>query len=383
MSAVASTTGICTRRELLQLAAGGGLCAGALAGLGGPAVATSAATVAPRLRDLAAAGGRFYGAATGRRQLEADPDFARCFAAECGLLVPENELKWRALRPAPDQFDFSGADWLVAFARRQGLLVRGHTLVWHDALAPWLQTVRRARDAEQLLGAHIAAVVGRYAGQMHSWDVVNEVINPEDGRADGLRASFWHARLDSAYIELAFHQAAAADPAARLVLNETQIEYDDDASARRRDHLLALLQRLLAKGVPVHALGVQSHLVGHVASDFHALADFLDEVERLGLRLIVTELDVRDWELPAEPAARDAAVAAVYADYLAMMLPRPNLDGVVTWGLSDRYTWLSEYGARADGAPVRPLPFDHACQRKLAWSAISTALQTVANKTRT
>jgi endo-1,4-beta-xylanase len=46
---------------------------------------------------------------------------------------------------------------------------------------------------------------------------------------------------------------------------------------------------------------------------------------------------------------------------------------VITWGLSDRYSWLSEYEPRSDGTPVRPLPLDAQMRRKLAWNAIARA----------
>ena len=103
---------------------------------------------------------------------------------------------------------------------------------------------------------------GRYAGRMHSWDVVNEAVSVEDGRPDGLRDSPWLRLVGEGYIEAAFHAARAADAQALLTLNEFGIEGEDRGSEKKRVALIALLRRLKARNVPVDAVGVQSHLSG-------------------------------------------------------------------------------------------------------------------------
>ncbi|MGA9382056.1 MAG: endo-1,4-beta-xylanase, partial [Phormidium sp.] len=100
---------------------------------------------------------------------------------------------------------------------------------------------------------------------------------------------------------------------------------------------------------------------------------FLSDVASLGLKIMITELDVEDDKLPRNIAIRDRMVAAAYQDYLSVVLEQPAVIGVLTWGLSDRYTWLSSYRPRPDKAPVRTLPLDANLQRKLAWNAIARA----------
>ena len=80
----------------------------------------------------------------------------------------------------------------------------------------------------------------------------------------------------------------------------------------------------------------------------------------MGLAIYVTELDVCDRELPAEIAARDQAVAAYTKRYLDVVLDEPATRTVMTWGLSDRSTWMlhDPAGARPDRLPPRPLPYD-------------------------
>ncbi|WP_416673987.1 endo-1,4-beta-xylanase [Egbenema bharatensis] len=326
------------------------------------------------LSDRAAAKGLLYGAASTARKMQQDAAFASAVARECNLFVPENDLKWKALRPSPEQFDFTRGDWLAAFAQAHGMQFRGHTCVWHEALPEWFDQVVTHQNAEQVLTEHIRTVVGHYAGQMHSWDVVNEAIDPVGQGADGLRDTPWKRLLGADYIDIAFHTAAAADPNALLVLNEYDLDYDIPRDAAKREAILRLLRALVARGVPVHALGMQAHLRA-AETDFDpvVLRDFLRQVADLGLKIMVTELDVVDQDLPRALHPRDLAVAHTYQSYLDAVLQEPAVIAVLTWGLSDRYTWLTNFRPRSDGAAPRPLPLDSLLHRKPAWSAIASA----------
>jgi endo-1,4-beta-xylanase len=330
------------------------------------------------LKAKAAAKGLIYGAAGRYKDLLADPKLAASLVQDCAVLVPEWELKWsvgdQPLRPGPSQFDFTQADGMIEFAQAHNLLMRGHTLVWHWSLPDWLEEKVNRQNAERSLVSHIRTVAGRYAGQIHSWDVVNEAIALEDGKENGLRNTPWLELLGPNYIDLAFQTAAEADPNALLVYNDYGLEYDRQTDAAKRTAVLKLLERLKAGGTPVHALGIQSHLGGD-ATDFNPskLRRFLADVASLGLKIMITELDVIDQKLPADISTRDRIVASAYEDYLSTVLDEPAVIAVLTWGLSDRYTWLSDFNPRADGAPVRPLPLDENMNRKLAWNAIARA----------
>lgn len=326
------------------------------------------------LKQRAALKGIIYGAAVEPEFFQSNTPFRASFIRDCGMIVPENALKWSQLRPAPDKYDFARADWLAAFARDRGMLFRGHTLVWYQAIPEWFKEVVNRQNAEKVLVEHITTVSKRYAGKMHSWDVVNEAIDPEAGRSDGLQNSPWLNLLGPDYIEIAFRATAAADPKAMLVYNETWIEYDIPKHEARRTATLKLLERLLKKGTPIHALGIQSHLMAHEkALNPKKLRAFLSDVASLGLKILITELDVIDQQLPADSVVRDRMVASVYEDYLSVVLDEKAVIAVLTWGLSDRYTWHASFLPRSDGKPVRPLPLDFDFQRKLAWNAIARA----------
>lgn len=326
------------------------------------------------LRNRAAAKGLIYGAASKQRILSSDKKFAARFAQECGILVPEGELKWGFLRPSPDRFNFASADGMLEFANAHNMLFRGHTLVWHESLPRWFEDKVNSQNAKQILLEHISAVVGHYAGKIHSWDVVNEAIYPAHGRSDCLRKSPWLEFLGPDYIEIAFRAAAEADPQALLVYNDHRLEYDTPDQEARRTAVIRLLERLKFRGVPVHALGIQTHLWGS-ENRFNAkkLKAFLRDVAGLNLKILITEMDVADQKLPLDVAVRDRIVGGIYEDYLSVVLDEPAVIAVMTWGLSDRYTWLSKQRPRTDGTPVRSLPLDAQLKRKLAWNGMARA----------
>ncbi len=328
-----------------------------------------------RLKDAAARRGLIYGAAVEPEILDSDPAFADLVAGQCRAVVPENAMKWNALRPAPGVFDFDRADRLVDWAVRRGMTMRGHCLVWHEAAPAWLPK-RLDRDAAiDLLRTHIGRVVGRYAGRMWSWDVVIEFLERADRRPDGLRRSVWLEAIGPDYLAISLQAAHAADPAARLTLEDYGLEYDDVPwMVEKRQAMLPLLYDLKKQGTPLHALGLQAHLDGHHPPAFGPpLRKFLREVADLGLDIYITELDVRDQRIPGDAAARDIVVADVYKHFLDVVLDEPAVKMVNTWGLSDRYSFVAVQFPRADGDPVRPLPFDRALRPKAAAQAMIDA----------
>jgi endo-1,4-beta-xylanase len=215
---------------------------------------------------------------------------------------------------------------------------------------------------------------------MHSWDVVNETVEVRDFQPNGLRNTPWLRALGPEYIEMAFHAAREADPTALLVYNEDQLEPETFSADAKRRCVLSLLKNLKRKNTPVQALGIQSHISGdpNVAIAGAGFKRFLQEVSDLGLFVLVTEMDVTDQTLPADLATRDALIGDRYYRYLSTLLEFEPVTAVLTWGLSDRYTWLDKHNPRSDGLPVRPLPFDADCQPTKARDAIHRAFSEAA-----
>ena len=326
------------------------------------------------LRHRASKRGLFYGSAVGSYQLN-DADFKQALALEANMLVPEYELKRLIVEPQPGQFDYSGADALTAFAGAHGMKMRGHTLVWYAANPPWLEGKVLAAPDDTVLTGYIAAVAGRYRGRMHSWDVVNEAVFPDDGRSDGLRHCFWLERFGPAYIDLAYQAAKQADPDALLVYNDWGCEGGEAWNDRFRAATLKFLTNTIGRGVPIEALGLQGHLNAFGPGvDQKKLRAFLDQVRAMGLRILVTEHDVDDSGGPTDIAVRDRAVADASARFLDVVLDNDATLAVLTWGLTDRYL-KTDKGLRAtlSGYSPRKLPLDANLARKPMWGAIAKA----------
>lgn len=390
-----------TRRESLMLAAGL-----ALSGCGsGQGIASSSQAPAPSplpapsptpsapttsLHDIARSKGMRFGSAVAWGPAGSDTGsfanrrYAALLEADCGLLVAENEMKWQALRPSPTEFDFTRFDGIIAYADAHGMAVRGHNLLWHQPkwMPRWAESydygATPSREAERILTEHIGTVTRRYGARIGSYDVVNEAVNPAD-------ASLYQTALSRALggpeatLDLAFRTARATAPDAQLVYNDYMSW--EPGNERHRTGVLRLLEGFRRRNVPVDALGVQSHLITlgtSTASDVSRLQGewrrFLDEVVGMGYTLLITELDVRDNNLPADAAIRDRAVADYTRGFLDVTLSYRQLSDVLAWGMSDRYSWIEGFEPRADGARRRPTLYDAEFRPKPMRAAVADAL---------
>ena len=256
--------------------------------------------------------------------------------------------------------------------------------MWHRQLPGWFESYVTKENAEQVLVEQIEKVGGRYAGKIHSWDVVNEAVQVSDGLAGGFRDSPWQKVLGGngavpKYIDVAFRAARRVDPKALLVYNDYGIEGEDEGSAKKRVAVMGLLRAMQTKGIPLDGLGVQSHISavgkdGKVPVYGAGLMRMITEARGMGLKVLVTEMDVNDRYVAAEVGARDSAVAGMYGSYLGTVLADSAVIAVLTWGITDKYTWLNGEDSRTDGEKERPLPFDAALQPTAAFTAEVKAL---------
>jgi endo-1,4-beta-xylanase len=310
-----------------------------------------------------------------------DPRMRSLFAAQCGILVSENELKWYALRREPGRFDFSGADILVDFATRHRLAMRGHTLLWNRSrwMPPWVVNydfgTNPATAAEKMLRDHIKTVCGRYGERIFSYDVINETIAPDTGDFD---ESPFTKVLGPNVVDICFHAAREFAPHAQLVYNDYMNW--SEKSGIHRGAVLKLLDRIKKNNLPVDALGIQAHIgsdgMGSATGLDTNLTEwrkFLDETTAMGLDLIITEFDVNDKSITGDIAARDRAVADYAKTYLDVTLSYPQLRYMMAWGIVDKYSWLQNTSPRPDGLPKRPTPYDDDFQPKPLRDAIAQA----------
>jgi endo-1,4-beta-xylanase len=368
-----------TRREIIQALAGAALL---------PGVAPFARAQGPAgeaLKDVAARKGMRFGTAisAGRNQF-GDAAYRALVERECNLIVLENEMKWQALEPAPGKGNFGPADDVIAWARNKSIAVRGHNLFWQAEkwLPAWVAKQnfgpQPAKTVEQLMRTHVSTVCGHFGKAIKSWDVVNEAVDPADGKLRQNALTRPLGALDQ--IDLAFRLAHEYAPQAQLVYNDYM--RGDAGSTKHRAGVLALLADLKKRGTPVHALGLQSHIgswdeTDKGRADLVEWRKFLDEVTGMGYGLLITELDVNDRRLPADVAKRDAGVAAATRDYLDVTLSYPRLRDILVWGLADNVSWLQTWdeAPRTDKLPMRPTPFDAQLKAKPMRQAIADAIK--------
>lgn len=327
------------------------------------------------LHRLASEKGIHFGASTKTEFVRDDPVYTSLLGDCCEFIAPEAEFTWQFISPTPGQRIWTRGDNMVRLLRSLRVAMRGGTLVWHHRIPKWFAALRQPQ-ARRALQDQVSAVVYRYMNCAFSWDVVNEALNPADGRSDGLRRSPLLRILGPQFVNEAFVAAATSDPAPLRVYNEYGFEYESPRGLSKRRALLGLLERLLKSDVPVQALGIQSHLdAAETRFDDLAFRAFLRDVSGMGLKLLVTELDVRDRDLPADMERRDQIVADVYERYLDVVLDDAAVIAVNTWGLADHASWLQQAAPRRDQLPVRTLPLARDLKPKKAWFAIANAFR--------
>jgi endo-1,4-beta-xylanase len=306
-----------------------------------------------------------------------DPVLQELVANQYGILVPENELKPVGLRPSPTTYDFSVSDQIFDFAEKHHLQMRGHTLVWHGSVPAWVRNNAGQLNLRDVMVDHIRTVVGRYKGRVHSWDVVNEAILPSDKEPGGLRKTVWYNAIGPEYIDLAYRTAREADPHVKLCYNDYGVEYNNEQQAEKRRDILALVRHMKDNKVPIDAVGIQSHIRAVSTSTIgKGLTDYMDAIRGMGLEIYLTELDVNDDDVESDDIAeRDKAVEDTYRHFLGLALASPALKLILTWGVSDRMTWLN--GGQRHKHPTRgerPLPFDPQYRPTPAFFAIRDSI---------
>ncbi|KAI0819204.1 endo-1,4-beta xylanase [Trametes gibbosa] len=267
--------------------------------------------------------------------------------AEFGQVTPANVMKWFATEPEEGVFTFHDADIIADFTKKTGKLLRGHNCVWHNQLPDWLQTgTFSAPDLAFIVSRHCFNLVSHYKGHYgspnaDSWDVINEAFN-DDGT---YRSDIFFDTLNTSYIPLALYAARAADPQAKLYINDFNIEGIGAKSAALKD----LVKWLKSQGVPIDGVGLQSHFeVGGVPP---TLQQNIEEFVALGIEVAITELDIRFTSLPPTTAGL-AQQKKDYETVIAACNAVEKCVGVTLWDFTDKYSWIpGTFAGQGDACP--------------------------------
>jgi endo-1,4-beta-xylanase len=273
------------------------------------------------------------------------------------MVTPGNEMKWDATEPSNGSFNFGAGDLIVDWAQSHNARVRGHTLVWHAQLPSWVSNLQLSQ-VQGVMERHITTEVSHYKGETYAWDVINEPFN-EDG---SLRQDVFYKAMGTDYLADAIRTAHAADPNAKLYINDYNIEGVNAKS----NALYSLAQSLLAQGVPLGGIGLESHFIaGQVPS---SMLTNMQRFADLGLDVAITELDDRIY-LPTSSASLQQQ-ASDYGTVVNDCLAVSRCVGVSQWGVDDGHSWIPGtfpgYGAAT--------MYDSNYQPKPAYNAAVAAL---------
>ncbi|MBL6912656.1 MAG: endo-1,4-beta-xylanase [Puniceicoccaceae bacterium] len=321
-----------------------------------------------------------------------DPVELGVMTREFNALTAENCMKPMFMQPHEGEFFFKASDYCVDFAEANSMELVGHTLVWHAMTADWIFQggEGQAASREQLIErmrTHIHTVMSRYKGRIKYWDVLNEaVVMQGEHRPAKLRPSPWLKIIGVDYIEMAFRFAHEADPEAKLYYNDYNM-----TKRPKVDFVLAMVQDLRAKGVPIHGVGLQ----GHWSLDWPSISEIeytLQAFAEASIPVSITELDISVLPVAESHSGADVedniefaekynpyadsipcavldAQATRYAEIFELFLKyREHIERVSFWGTSDVQSWKNEYPMK--GRTDYPLLFDRSYQAKPAYDAI-------------
>jgi len=264
--------------------------------------------------------------------LSSDAAYRAIAAGEFNCAVAEYGMKWDLMEPQPGTFDFSFGDRIVDFAKKHGMRVKGHALVWHGATPDWVLGVNSPDALRTAIVDFVTAAVTHFKGKVQAWDVVNEGIADSGG---GFRNNHFYKVLGKEYFKIAFEAARAADPDVELLYND----YGGEGMNVKSDAIYALVKTLKQSGIPIDGVGLQSHLT-HTGVPPEQLDANMQRLADLGLSINLSEIDVRMGMANGTLEEKLARQAEIYQSLSSACAKQSACTGLFVWGFTDAHSWV-------------------------------------------
>jgi endo-1,4-beta-xylanase len=356
----------CSRRKSLAILAGASL-----------AMHRDAfgATQTQSLGAIAAKSGLIFGAAAGP-VIDKDLSYRELYTTQTKIITTDVAMKMGTIAPMSGPKRFESADRLLQFCASNRIPMRGHCLIWNEWVPQWVKSMSNS-ERQAFFDGYIEEVVGRYAGKLQSWDIVNEPFWPGHKAPGGYRLGPWYDAFGgTGYIRRAYERANMVDKTTKFVLNEAQTERDDDVGHAVREGLLRLVDELQHAGVRLDVVGLQGHLQPRYPHDPARFLEFVHKLAERKVDIYITEFDVRDDTFPDDVATRDKMIAETGEKFIDLVLQVPAVKAVIAWELSDHYSFYTDAARKKDPLAERmprPLPFDENNAKKPLWYAMARA----------
>ncbi len=289
--------------------------------------------------------------------------------------VLDLESKPSFIHPEENRYNFEPVDKFIEFGEQMGARLRGHTLVWHQSVPDWFFEDENGNEVSadiliERMKEHIKTIVTRYKGRIHSWDVVNEVIHPDGNK---MRENRWYKISGTRYIKEAFRAAHEADPTARLIINDYNLEEVEG----KAEKMIEFVTEMHNEGIPVHGVGLQMHLY-LLDTDVDVLKKYVRKLLTLrdiipDFKLEVTEMDMScyHWDSTDEDVEWTDELHALFSkkysevfEFFMELSKEGVLDSVLFWGTYDGNSWLNGFPRRHKNYPLlfdREYQFKQAC----------------------